>query len=104
MSRDYAMSRVHDAIEKSEGNHMKAQRLLLDWITKDQTLLLGLVEPHIVSIVSHAVNHGLATPEGKKTHMPEKVDMPEIPTTQASQRHIDAINVIVNAGSKKTDK
>lgn len=104
MSRDYAMSRVHDAIEKSEGNHMKAQRLLLDWIVKDQTLLLGLVEPHIVSIVAHAVNHGIATPEGKKAHMPEKVEVPEMPSAKASQRHIDAINTIVNAGKKKDEK
>lgn len=56
MSREYAMSRVRDALEKSEGNHLKAQRLLMSWVEKDQSLLLGLVAPHIQSIVSHAIN------------------------------------------------
>lgn len=57
MSREYAMSRVKDALEKSEGNTLKAQRLLLQWIEKDQNLLFGLVGPHLQSIVAHAVNH-----------------------------------------------
>lgn len=57
MSREYAISRVRDAIEKSEGNHLKAQRLLLSWLEKDHSLLLGLVTPHLQSIVSHAVNY-----------------------------------------------
>jgi len=56
MSREYAMSRVRDALEKSDGNHLKAQRLLMSWVEKDQSLLLGLVTPHIQSIVSHAIN------------------------------------------------
>ncbi|HEX2753146.1 MAG TPA: hypothetical protein VHP34_08620 [Alphaproteobacteria bacterium] len=56
MSREYAMSRVRDALEKSEGNHLKTQRLLMSWVEKDQSLLLGLVTPHIQSIVSHAIN------------------------------------------------
>ena len=57
MSREYAISRVKDALEKSEGNTLKAQRLLLQWIEKDQSLLFGLVGPHLQSIVAHAVNH-----------------------------------------------
>jgi len=57
MSQEYALSRVRDALEKSGGNHMKAQRLLLSWLEKDNTLLLGLVAPHLQSIVTHAVNH-----------------------------------------------
>jgi len=56
MSREYAMSRVRDALEKSDGNHLKAQRMLMSWVEKDQSLLFGLVAPHIQSIVSHAVN------------------------------------------------
>jgi len=63
MSLEYAMSRVRDALEKSDGNHLKAQRLLLSWVEKDQTLLIGLVAPHLQSIVTHAVNHA-GTPRG----------------------------------------
>lgn len=57
MSQEYALSRVRDALEKSDGNHLKAQRLLLSWLEKDHTLLLGLVAPHLQSIVTYAVNH-----------------------------------------------
>jgi len=57
MSREYAMSRVRDALEKSEGNHLKAQRLLMSWLEKDHSLLLGLVTPHLPSIVTHALNY-----------------------------------------------
>ncbi|MFN7113528.1 MAG: hypothetical protein ACK4PK_04135 [Alphaproteobacteria bacterium] len=57
MSQEYALSRVRDALEKSGGNHLKAQRLLQSWLEKDHSLLLGLVAPHLQSIVTHAVNH-----------------------------------------------
>lgn len=57
MSQEYALSRVRDALEKCEGNHLKAQRLLMSWLEKDHSLLLGLVAPHLQSIVTHAVNH-----------------------------------------------
>jgi hypothetical protein len=57
MSREYAMSRVKDALDKSEGNHLKAQRLLLQWVEKDHTLLFGLVAPHLQSIITYAINH-----------------------------------------------
>ena len=63
MSQEYALSRVRDALEKSGGNHLKAQRLLLSWLEKDQSLLIGLVAPHLQSIVTHAVNHA-GTPRG----------------------------------------
>ncbi len=65
MSREYAMSRVKDALEKSNGNHLKAQRLLLQWMEKDQSLLFGLVTPHLQSIITHAINH-VSAPEGAK--------------------------------------
>jgi hypothetical protein len=57
MSREYALSRVKDALEKSDGNHLKAQRLLMSWLEKDHTLLFGLVEPHMHSIIVHALAH-----------------------------------------------
>lgn len=65
MSREYAMSRVRDALDKSDGNHMKAQRLLLQWIEKDHSLLFGLVTPHLQSIITHAIGHA-ALPEKPK--------------------------------------
>lgn len=75
MSREYAMSRVRDALEKSNGNHLKAQRLLLQWMEKDQSLLFGLVVPHLQSIISHAVNHADGVSSGKKPEAPKEVDV-----------------------------
>lgn len=121
MSHEYAMSRVRDALEKSEGNHLKAQRLIMGWLEKDQTLLLGLVAPHLSGIVSHAVNHASAPPKKK---MPKRVDLEGAgefgadlvrglrggaagfgeasprglsKPGKASQKHIDAINAIASA-------
>ena len=129
MSQEYAMSRVRDALDKSDGNHLKAQRLLMQWLEKDQSLLLGLVAPHMQGIVSHAVNH-VAQPAKKEE--PKRLDITEPPGEfgaalmstlkggrsegfgfgqstpqniskpgQASKAHIDAITKI--AGGNKGD-
>jgi hypothetical protein len=66
MSHEYAMSRVKDALDKSDGNHLKAQRLLLQWLEKDHTLLLGLVAPHLQSIITYAINHAALPPAHKR--------------------------------------
>ena len=73
MSYEYAMSRVRDAIEKCDGNHLKAQRMLITWMEKDQSLLLGLMAPHIPSVVSFAVSHVLQ-PQRKVTVKKSAVD------------------------------
>jgi hypothetical protein len=130
MSHEYAMSRVRDALEKAEGNHSKAQRLVLTWIEKDHSLLFGLVAPHLQGIISHAVNHA-STPPKKK--MPKKINLDEESSDQfglalvqgmrgtsgnfgealprdlskpgkASQKHIDAINKLASAGKDKGGK
>lgn len=67
MSQDYAMSRVKDALEKSDDNHLKAQRLIMSWLENDHTLLFGLVAPHMQAIVAHALNHVAAAPKKKSS-------------------------------------
>lgn len=129
MSHDYAMSRVRDALEKSEGNHLKAQRLILGWIEKDQTLLFGLAAPHMHGIISHAIKH--ATAPVKKKTAAKRVDTSDTgefgaallqslkgeqasfgqatprgvaKPGKASQKHVDAINALVKAGKGKDGK
>lgn len=127
MSHEYAMSRVRDALEKAEGNHLKAQRLILSWLEKDHTLLFGLVTPHMQGIISHAVNHAANPP---KKPMPKKINLEDAETGEfgeallgglrgggsssfgeatprgagkpgkASQKHVDAINALVKASGK----
>lgn len=128
MSRDYAISRVKDALEKSDQNQVKAHRLIMSWLEKDQTLLLGLVAPHLNSIITHAIAH-VTTP-------PKKIDPAQVsgefgvamldslkgggieanfgqatpggiaPPGQTSEAHIQAINTIVSAtkGKGTSDK
>lgn len=132
MSREYAMSRVKDALEKSGGNQLKAQRLILSWLEKDHTLLFGLVTPHLQGIISHAVAHVGQPPV--KTAAPKKVSVKETgefgdalldslrgrreetghfgETTprgiskpgKASKAHVDAINTLVSASRNKDKK
>lgn len=72
MSHEYAMSRVKDALEKSDGNHLKAQRLILSWLEKDHTLMYGLMAPHLQGIISHAVTH-VAHPPKKAAPAAKKI-------------------------------
>ncbi|MFH1157442.1 MAG: hypothetical protein V1721_00935 [Pseudomonadota bacterium] len=128
MSREYALSRVKDALEKSGGNRLKAQRLILSWLEKDHTLLFGLVAPHMQGIVTHAVAHVAQPPEkislkdqetgefgtvlldslsGKNGNTgafgeatPRGVSRPG----KASKAHIDAINALASASRNKEKK
>ena len=134
MSHEYALSRVKDALEKSGGNHLKAQRLILSWLEKDHTLLFGLVAPHIQSIVTHAVAHASQPP--KKAAVSKKISLKDQESGEfggalleslrgnlgdmgtfgeaaprgvskpgkASKAHIDAINALVSASKNKGKK
>lgn len=57
MSREYALSRVKDALETADGNTAKAHRMVMSWLEKDQSLMIGLVAPHLKSIVTHAISY-----------------------------------------------
>jgi hypothetical protein len=133
MSHEYAMSRVRDALDKSDGNHLKAQRLILGWIEKDHTLLFGLVMPHLQGIISHAVNHVAAPPPKKKAAPAARRIDPVSESSEfgaallqglkdgsatfgeptprgvskpgkASQKHVDAIRQLAAAKSKTSGK
>jgi len=56
-SQEYALSRVKDALATTKGDVSEAQRMLIHWLEKDKSLLVGLVGPHLKSIVLHAVTH-----------------------------------------------
>lgn len=132
MGSDYAMSRVRDALEKSDGNHLKAQRLLMQWLEKDQSLLVGLVAPHLQSIVTHALAH-IDAP--KKAPAGKKISVKDAETSEfggalleslrgggdtgnfgeatprhinkpgkTSKAHVDAINKMVSASKNKGGK
>jgi hypothetical protein len=133
MSREYALSRVKDALEKSGGNHLKAQRLLMSWLEKDHSLLFGLVTPHMHSIIVHALVHvdqPAQKPAAKKI-IPKAHETSEFGSAlleslrgegaetgtfgqatprgltkpgKTSKAHVDAINKIVSASRSKDKK
>lgn len=79
MSREYSLSRIKDALEACDGNSAQAQRMIMGWLERDQSLMIGLVAPHLKSIVSHAVDYVANHPEkpAKPAESPLSVPMPE---------------------------
>lgn len=56
MSRDYAESRIREALKLTKGNPTKARQQVIAWAAEDQRLLLGLTQPHLTGVVAHAIN------------------------------------------------
>ena len=56
MSRDYAESRIREALKLTKGNPTKARQQVIAWAVEDQRLLLGLTQPHLTGVVAHAIN------------------------------------------------
>lgn len=56
MSRDYAESRIREALRLARGNPTRARAQVIAWAAQDQRLLMGLAQPHLTGIVAHAVN------------------------------------------------
>ena len=129
MSREYAMSRIKDALEQSGGNHMKAHHLIMSWLEKDNSLYFGITAPHLKSLVTHAIAH-VDQPEKEEPKKSLNLDAQEksdlsdailsslssgsktgsfgegnpegVPKpTKASQAHIDTLNAIAQASKGK---
>lgn len=64
MSREYAESRIREALKQSRGNATKARQQVIAWSYEDPRLLLALSQPHLTGIVAHAVNRVIEHPEG----------------------------------------
>lgn len=65
MSRDYAESRIRDALKASGGNATKARQQVIGWAIDDPKLMQELVAPHLTGIVAHAVNRVMTMKETK---------------------------------------
>ena len=132
MSREYAESRIRDALKLAKGNPTKARQQIIAWTNEDARLLQALARPHLTGIVAHAVNHvihhqGMAAEEIQAE--PQALDMepsifgqeilkalqssdtarfgqesvaPPAHRPKASQSHIDALKRM--AGKKKKNK
>ncbi|MEJ0062910.1 MAG: hypothetical protein WDO70_06830 [Alphaproteobacteria bacterium] len=56
MTEDYAQTKARQALSAMRGNKDEAQKLLIAWAVRDQTLLLGLAKPHMKSMASFALD------------------------------------------------
>lgn len=63
MNRDYAESKIREALKASGGNATRARQQVTAWAFEDTKLLHELVAPHITGIVAHAVNRVMNTKE-----------------------------------------
>lgn len=63
MNRDYAESKIREALKASGGNVTRARQQVTAWAFEDSKLLHELVAPHITGIVAHAVNRVMNTKE-----------------------------------------
>lgn len=55
MSTDYVHEKSMLALRATEGDMAEAQKLLVSWAARDQTLLLGLAKPHLKAMVNFAL-------------------------------------------------
>ena len=79
MSRDYAESRIREALRLSKGNTTRARQQVIAWAAEDQRLLLGLTQPHLTGVVAHAINRVLSRTNmetGDIAMEPESLNMP----------------------------
>ena len=132
MSKEYAESRIREALKKHKGNNTLARQQVMAWAYEDHKLLTELTQIHLKGITAYWVDRVKS-----KNHTPKEV--PEAPIVQkvskkhsfgeemlrsfatqknqtfgleesvsnigrrqASQKHIDAINLIASKGKEKT--
>lgn len=134
MSREYAESRIQEALKLSKGNPTKARQRIIAWTFEDPKLLQALARPHLSGIVAHAVSRVIYKQELEPQEVPdepEALDLPpetfgaeilaalqsgntarfgqegNAPQTrrgQASKSHIEALKKIASKGKDKKNK
>jgi|HigsolmetaAR204D_1030405.scaffolds.fasta_scaffold01665_3 hypothetical protein len=60
--QEYVAAKVKEAVARSAGETVTAQRLLIAWCARDDRLLRGLVSPFLRGIVAHAVERAAKAP------------------------------------------
>lgn len=76
MSREYAESRIKEALKLARGNATRARQQIIAWTNEDPKLLQALAQPHLTGIVAHAVNR-VVYKQGVEDHEDEVPDAPQ---------------------------
>lgn len=115
MSNSYVDAKVLEALKATNNDEQDAQKLLITWAVRDQSLLIGLSKPHLKTLVKAKIDElKRQTKKGKgkdKSSDIKKMAIPapkgekrsplKAPIHQASKRHVSVMNQIVAAFSKK---
>jgi hypothetical protein len=125
MSREYAESRIREALKLCRGNATRARQQIIAWTFEDAKLLQALARPHLSGIVAHAdeaeeppptppaidmspSSFGkeiLAALTSKNTAMfGHEGEVPPAKKTQASQSHINALKAMSDKSGKTPPK
>ena len=118
MSDHYLASKIKEALANSGGDKHAAQKLLITWAVRDQTLLLGLTKPHLKGIIAAHIDHAARPPakgDGAKTTHFSKAELdkmvtarplgekrsPVVPPPKTSARQADVMHRLAEAFRKK---
>ncbi len=91
MSREYAESRIREALESCKGNATKARQRIIAQLADDHKLLMALARPHLTGIVSHAVNRVVSRSEIEDSPPPEQPKTLDMPPQTFGQEILQAL-------------
>lgn len=75
-STSYLTERIHDALAQSEGDPLRAKRLVLQWAGRDERLLRMLVGPHIRAIIADTVDRHAGKQARPRAAAPKRAKAP----------------------------
>ncbi len=129
MSREYAEQKIKEALSLTRGNTTQSRQQIIAWCNEDKKLLQALTHPHMTGIVAHAITRvesgktgaQVMSPSPEQTAPSGDFGMEILKTIAggetaqfgqessgrpvgkrgASQRHIDAIQQLVNKSQNK---
>ncbi len=89
MTEDYVVSKIHEALKATGDDKRDAQKLLITWAVRDQTLLLGLAKPHLRALISARIEEVCRAGRKKKGEGgPDRLDVSMIEQTKGEKRHV----------------
>jgi len=72
MIDDYVRLKIRDALAATDDNKHDAQKLLITWAVRDQTLLLGMAKPHLKAISASLVEHVMKSKNKERDSGPDQ--------------------------------
>ena len=103
MSREYADTKIKEALKLCNGNMTRARQHIITLAQEDGVLLNALVKPHLDGIVAYQVERvSSGRAELEKRH-PEGGSLPRKHKV-ASKQHIEAIHKLAASRRNKTEK